>query len=172
MPVVLDADAAAVFEAFKAANRPPYETLSAPEARQLYLDARFATNPDAPELAAVTPLDIPAPHGSDSGAPLHTEDAAAIERAGAGAGIPPWRRLCHRRSRFPRRRLPQARRRGRADRDIGRLPPGARTQIPRGRRRFHRRHAMGGGQRQSAQDRRHKNLLSAATAPAVICPQW
>ena len=63
MPVVLDADAAAVFEAFKAANRPPYETLSAPEARADYLAARFATNPDAPELASVTPLDIPAPHG-------------------------------------------------------------------------------------------------------------
>ena len=63
MPVVLDADAAAVFEAFKAANRPPYETLTAPEARELYLAARIATNPDAPELASVTPLDIPAPHG-------------------------------------------------------------------------------------------------------------
>src|SRR5947207_11704163 len=63
MPVILDPDAAAVFAAFKAANRPPYETLTAPEARQLYLDARFATNPDAPALASVTPLDIPAPHG-------------------------------------------------------------------------------------------------------------
>src|SRR3954470_5382509 len=63
MPVVLDPDAAAVYKAFLEADRPPYETLSAPEARQLYLDARFATNPDAPELASVTPLDIPAPHG-------------------------------------------------------------------------------------------------------------
>jgi acetyl esterase len=63
MPVVLDPDAAAVFQAFKLANRPPYETLTAPEARQLYLDARVATNPEPPELASVTPLDIPAPHG-------------------------------------------------------------------------------------------------------------
>jgi acetyl esterase len=63
MPVVLDPDAAAVYKAFLEADRPPYETLSASEARQLYLDARFATNPDAPELASVTPLDIPAPHG-------------------------------------------------------------------------------------------------------------
>src|SRR5436190_2280088 len=63
MPVVLDPDAAAVYKAFQEAGRPPYETLTAPEARQLYLDARLATNPDAPELASVTPLDIPAPHG-------------------------------------------------------------------------------------------------------------
>jgi len=63
MPVVLDPDAAAVYKAFQDANRPPYETLTAPEARELYAVARFATNPEAPELASVKPLDIPAPHG-------------------------------------------------------------------------------------------------------------
>ena len=63
MPVVLDPDAAAVYKAFQEAGRPAYETLTAPEARAYYSQARFATNPDAPELARVAPLAIPAPHG-------------------------------------------------------------------------------------------------------------
>jgi acetyl esterase len=64
MPVTLDADAAAVFKAFQEAGRPPYETLSAAEARAYYLAGRPVTNPEPPELASVTPLAIPAPHGS------------------------------------------------------------------------------------------------------------
>ncbi|MGY3081753.1 acetyl esterase [Bradyrhizobium sp. LM6.10] len=64
MPVVLDPDAAAVYTAFQEAGRPAYETLTAPEARAYYSQARFATNPEPPELARVTPLAIPAPHGT------------------------------------------------------------------------------------------------------------
>ena len=64
MPVVLDPDAAAVYKAFQEAGRPAYETLTAPEARDYYSQARFATNPEAPELARVAPLSIPAPHGA------------------------------------------------------------------------------------------------------------
>ncbi|RXH25429.1 acetyl hydrolase [Bradyrhizobium nanningense] len=64
MPVVLDPDAAAVYKAFQDAGRPAYETLTAPEARAYYSQARFATNPDAPELARVASLSIPAPHGT------------------------------------------------------------------------------------------------------------
>ena len=63
MPVVLDPDAAAVYKAFQEAGRPAYETLTAPEARAYYGQARFATNPEPPELARVTALAIPAPHG-------------------------------------------------------------------------------------------------------------
>jgi acetyl esterase len=63
MPVVLDPDAAAVYKAFQEAGRPAYETLTAPEARAYYAQARFATNPEAPELARVEELAIPAPHG-------------------------------------------------------------------------------------------------------------
>ncbi len=63
MPVVLDPDAAAVYRAVQEAGRPAYETLTAPEARAYYAQARFATNPEAPELARVAPLSIPAPHG-------------------------------------------------------------------------------------------------------------
>ncbi|KYG99821.1 alpha/beta hydrolase [Bradyrhizobium sp. DOA1] len=64
MPVVLDPDAAAVYKAFQEAGRPAYETLTAPEARAYYAQARFATNPEAPELARVEELAIPAPHGT------------------------------------------------------------------------------------------------------------
>ena len=64
MPVTLDPDAAAVFKAFQEAGRPPYETLSPPKARELYLAGRVVTNPEPPELEQVAPLAIPAPHGS------------------------------------------------------------------------------------------------------------
>ena len=63
MPVVLDPDAAAVYRAFQEAGRPAYETLTASEARAYYAQARFATNPEPPELARVAELAIPAPHG-------------------------------------------------------------------------------------------------------------
>jgi acetyl esterase len=66
MPVVLDPDAAAVYKAFQEAGRPAYETLTAPEARAYYAQARFVTNPEAPELARIEPLSIPAPHGAIS----------------------------------------------------------------------------------------------------------
>jgi len=64
MPVVLDADADAVFQAFLEAGRPPYETLTPAEARGYYLAARSVTNPEPPEMAQVAPLAIPAPHGA------------------------------------------------------------------------------------------------------------
>jgi acetyl esterase/lipase len=64
MPVTLDPDAAAVFQAFQEAGRPPYETVSPAEARELYLKGRVVTNPEPPELKSVRPLAIPAPHGS------------------------------------------------------------------------------------------------------------
>ena len=63
MPVVLDPDAAAVYKAFQEAGRPPFETVTPPEARELYLQGRSATNPEPPELESVEALSIPAPHG-------------------------------------------------------------------------------------------------------------
>ena len=64
MPVVLDPDAAAVYKAFQEAGRPAYETLTAPEAREYYLAARFVSNPEPPDLESVNELSVPAPHGS------------------------------------------------------------------------------------------------------------
>jgi len=63
MPVTLDPDAAAVYRAFQEAGRPPYETVSPAEARELYLKGRFVSNPEPPELASVEPLTIPSPAG-------------------------------------------------------------------------------------------------------------
>jgi len=64
MPVTLDPDAAAVYKAFQEAGRPAYETLTAPEAREYYLNARFVSNPEPPELESDKSLSIPAPHGA------------------------------------------------------------------------------------------------------------
>ncbi|MEA2886925.1 MAG: acetyl esterase, partial [Bradyrhizobium sp.] len=64
MPVVLDPDAAAVYKAFQEAGRPPYETVSPAEARELYLKGRLVTNPEPPELASVTEIAIPGPGGA------------------------------------------------------------------------------------------------------------
>ena len=64
MPVVLDPDATAVYNAFQEAGRPPFETVTPAEARELYLAGRIATNPEPPELASVEPLTIPSPAGS------------------------------------------------------------------------------------------------------------
>ncbi|MET0678533.1 MAG: alpha/beta hydrolase [Bradyrhizobium sp.] len=64
MPVKLDPDAAAVYQAFQDAGRPAYENLSAPEAREFYRAARPVVNPDPPALESSKPLSIPAPHGT------------------------------------------------------------------------------------------------------------
>src|SRR5689334_23116393 len=64
MPVVLDPDAAAVYKAFLEANRPPYENGTPAQAREMYLAARFVSNPEPPELASARDLSIPAPHGA------------------------------------------------------------------------------------------------------------
>jgi acetyl esterase len=81
MPVTLDPDAAAVYKAFQEAGRPPYETVSPSEARELYLKARFVSNPEPPELKSVQPLAIPAPHGSIPArvyAPLKLREASGL----------------------------------------------------------------------------------------------
>src|SRR4051794_20096626 len=63
MPVVLDADAAAVYKAFQEAKRPPYESVSPAEARQMYLQARLAPNRGPRELASARDIAIPGPAG-------------------------------------------------------------------------------------------------------------
>lgn len=63
MPVVLDSDAAAVLAAFREARRPPYETLSPEEARQMYLASRVVSNPEPPRIASAESMMIPGPAG-------------------------------------------------------------------------------------------------------------
>jgi acetyl esterase len=64
MSVILDPDAALVFQAFQDAGRPAYETLTPAEAREYYLQARLVTNPDPPLLKSVEPLAITATEGT------------------------------------------------------------------------------------------------------------
>jgi len=63
MAVVLDPDAVAVYKAFQEAGRPAYETLTPPEAREYYMQARLVANPEPPELLSAESLAIPAPRG-------------------------------------------------------------------------------------------------------------
>ena len=63
MPVTLDPDAAAVFAAFQEAGRPPFETVTPAEARELYLKGSVVTRPEPPELESIKPLAIPSPSG-------------------------------------------------------------------------------------------------------------
>ena len=64
MPVVLDPDSKAVYQAFLDAKRPPYENGTPAQAREMYLAARFASNPEPPELESAKDISIPAPHGA------------------------------------------------------------------------------------------------------------
>lgn len=63
MPVTLDPDAAAVLAAFRAAGRPPYETLTPVQAREMYLAARPVSQPEPPKIASAESLIIPGPAG-------------------------------------------------------------------------------------------------------------
>src|SRR5438128_1783539 len=63
MPVVLDPDAAAVYKAFQEAGRPPYESGTPAQAREMYLKARLVSNPEPPQLASVRDIVIPGPGG-------------------------------------------------------------------------------------------------------------
>jgi acetyl esterase len=63
MPIALDPSANFVLEAFKAANRPKLETLSAQEARAASALGREAVQPPPPELKAVDNITVPTPDG-------------------------------------------------------------------------------------------------------------
>src|SRR5258707_2326944 len=64
MSVILDPDAALVYQAFQDAGRPAYETLTPAEAREYYRQARLVTNSEPPLLKSVEPLAITAPGGT------------------------------------------------------------------------------------------------------------
>ena len=101
MPVTLDPDAAAIYKAFQEAGRPAYETLTAPEAREYYRNARVVMNPEPPALESNKPLSIPAPHGAIPARIYTPEDAAQEQRPCAMPGVLSRRRLGDRRSRYP-----------------------------------------------------------------------
>ncbi len=61
--MALDRDAERVLEMVRLSGRPPYETLSAPEARELFLAAREVLAPDPPPVAEIRELSAPRPAG-------------------------------------------------------------------------------------------------------------
>jgi acetyl esterase len=60
----LDRYAAQVLALVRMANRPAYETLTAPEARAMYREARSAVSPEPPDVASVRDLTVPGPGGT------------------------------------------------------------------------------------------------------------
>src|SRR5690348_17474133 len=62
--MALDRDAERVLELVRLSGRPPYETLTAPEARELYLAAREVLAPDPPPVAEIRELSASAPSGA------------------------------------------------------------------------------------------------------------
>jgi acetyl esterase len=100
MPVMLDPDAAAVYKAFQEAGRPAYETLTAPEAREYYLAARFVSNPEPPALESVDVLE-PGAAWCHSGAALQPEKTARDGWPRSVPGVFSRRRLGDRQPRFP-----------------------------------------------------------------------
>ena len=85
MPVVLDPDAAAVFKAFREAGRPPYETLTPTEARDVIFAGRSRHQSRAPGAeigtAAVDPLAERHDPGSDLYAGKTADRPAALRPA-------------------------------------------------------------------------------------------
>ena len=62
--MALDRDAERVLEMVRLSGRPPYETLSAPEARELFLAAREVLAPDPPPVAEIRELSASGPTGA------------------------------------------------------------------------------------------------------------
>ena len=157
MPVTLDPDAAAVYKAFQEAGRPPYETVSPAEARELYLtgprrqQSRAAGTEISPSRSR-----SPRPHGAIPArvyTPIklrQTDGLAPCLVFFHGGGwvigdLDSHDVVC--------RKLADE---GAADRDLGRLPARARAQISRRRRRRHRRDEMDRRQRRTARHRRRR----------------
>ena len=75
--MALDRDAERVLEMVRLSGRPPYETLSAPEARELFLAAREVLAPDPPPVAEIREL-------SAAGANRCGRSVAALSRRDDG----------------------------------------------------------------------------------------
>jgi len=101
MAVVLDPDAVAVYKAFQEAGRPAYETLTPPEAREYYMQARLVANPEPPRAAFGGVACDPRAARQDPCAHLHAEETPEGGRACTRARVFPRRRLGDRQSRNP-----------------------------------------------------------------------
>jgi len=77
--MALDRGAERVLEMVRLSGRPPYETLSAPEARELFLTAREVLAPDPPPVAEIRALS--APRATGATIPLRLYRGAVTSRA-------------------------------------------------------------------------------------------
>jgi acetyl esterase/lipase len=64
LAMALDRDAERVLEMARLSGQPPYETLTAAEARELFLAAREVLAPDPPPVAEIRELSAPGPNGA------------------------------------------------------------------------------------------------------------
>jgi acetyl esterase/lipase len=62
--MILDPDAERLLAMVREAGRPPLEALAPPEARLAYSASRAATQPEPQEVASVTDMAAPGPHGN------------------------------------------------------------------------------------------------------------
>jgi acetyl esterase len=76
--MALDRDAERVLEMVRLSGRPPYETLTAPEAREMFLAAREALAPDPAQVAEVR--ELLAPGAAGTVIPLRLYRGAATAR--------------------------------------------------------------------------------------------
>jgi len=98
--MALDRDAERVLEMVRLSGRPPYETLSAPEARELFLAAREVLAPDPPPVAEIRELSAPGPAGV--AVPLRLYRGATTAPGDTLPALVYFHgRGCHRRSRHP-----------------------------------------------------------------------
>jgi hypothetical protein len=85
MPVTLDPSAAAVIAAFRAAGRPPYETMTPVEARAAQALGRPVIQPDPPQVASVEQIVIPS-EAAQIPARVY-KPLALAQRDGLSAGV-------------------------------------------------------------------------------------
>jgi acetyl esterase len=84
MPVTLDPDASAVFQAMKEANRPTYDTVPPAEAREMSRQTRAAVQPDPPQMASIENLGVPASHGA---IPVRIYKPLTLPKTGLAPGL-------------------------------------------------------------------------------------
>jgi len=62
--MAIDPGAQRVLDLIRESGRPPYETLTVPEAREVSRNARAVTQPDPPDVAELRGLEAPGPRGA------------------------------------------------------------------------------------------------------------
>jgi acetyl esterase len=102
---MLDPQAQALLDLMKKRGVTPTHELWPVEARQVYRDRRFYTQPEPPAVASIRDLFIPGPAG-DIPLRVYRPVGSNETQTLGGAGVLPRRRLGDRRPRHPRHLVP------------------------------------------------------------------